>query len=725
MAQLYTGQKKYATIKKYNVNNEDIIITSNGTYVPDTDYTGFGTVRVIIPNPIYDTITASASTTAVTVLPEKDAMTKVIIRPVTATIDPDIKAQNIKKGINILGVTGTLEFITEEVTINPQTTVIEQTTSVDGISKVTVNAVTHNIDSDIKPENILKGINILGVTGTVIENKPQVSRKITANGTYYPDETYTGFSEVEVDVEVIHDPLTVTPSTTLQTFTSDSIYHGYSPVKVKAVTPSVDPNIVAGNIKQGVTILGLTGTCVPLIGEEKTVYVDSTSGNTFTPGTNKTGITSIKVLPTNQNKTITPSVTAQTINVPNGYSGFGTLHVKSVDNNIDTNIVSANIRAGVSILGVAGSCIELRGQERTISANGTFLPDSGYNAITSVTVDVDTVHNQQITILENGTYVPDESHTGFDEVTVDINTVNNTNITINPQTTTQNITVQEPYTGYETIKVNPVTSSIDSNIKNTNIKSGITILGVAGNVIELNGETRTETLASISGATYTPSSGKNAITSIRVTPKLQAKTLTVGSTTATKTTITPDSTYAGLGSVTLDMSWVEQQLQALNGGDPGQLGINLESKTITQAGTYTPSNGYDGFGTIKVDLTWVDQEIARVASDFTDTTADGILRGNLSTVISDATTIRDYACYYMNSLKNIRLNNATNIGEYAFANSGLETITISTTTMCSLSNVNAFDNVTLLAIKVPSSLVNSYKTATNWSTYSNIISAIS
>ena len=65
------------------------------------------------PLPIYDTITTDASTTSVTVLPENDAMAKVIINPVTSAIDSDITPENIKKGIEILGVTGNLEFITE------------------------------------------------------------------------------------------------------------------------------------------------------------------------------------------------------------------------------------------------------------------------------------------------------------------------------------------------------------------------------------------------------------------------------------------------------------------------------------------------------------------------------------------------------------------------------------------------------------------------------------
>lgn len=51
-----------------------------------------------------------------------------------------------------------------------------------------------------------------------------------------------------------------TPSTSQQTITADNGYYGLSQVTVNAVTSSIDANIVAGNIKSGVSILGVTGS---------------------------------------------------------------------------------------------------------------------------------------------------------------------------------------------------------------------------------------------------------------------------------------------------------------------------------------------------------------------------------------------------------------------------------------------------------------------------------
>lgn len=54
---------------------------------------------------------------------------------------------------------------------------------------------------------------------------------------------------------------TITPTKSKQTLTpvSDNA-DGYGTVVVNAVTAAIDSNIAAGNIKHGVTILGVTGT---------------------------------------------------------------------------------------------------------------------------------------------------------------------------------------------------------------------------------------------------------------------------------------------------------------------------------------------------------------------------------------------------------------------------------------------------------------------------------
>ena len=55
-------------------------------------------------------------------------------------------------------------------------------------------------------------------------------------------------------------PLNIIPSTSVQQIEAPTGVNGYNPVNVAAVTSAIDQNIVAGNIKKDVSILGVTGT---------------------------------------------------------------------------------------------------------------------------------------------------------------------------------------------------------------------------------------------------------------------------------------------------------------------------------------------------------------------------------------------------------------------------------------------------------------------------------
>lgn len=63
----------------------------------------------------------------------------------------------------------TVEKKVVELEVNPSTseqTILPPSDDVAGFSPVKVNAVTSDIDSNIKPENIRLGVTILGVTGS-------------------------------------------------------------------------------------------------------------------------------------------------------------------------------------------------------------------------------------------------------------------------------------------------------------------------------------------------------------------------------------------------------------------------------------------------------------------------------------------------------------------------------------------------------------------------------
>lgn len=85
------------------------------------------------------------------------------------------------------------------LTVSPSTTsqTITPASGTNGYGTVTVNAVTAAIDSDIQAGNIKSGINILGVTGNYSGITPTGTYSIIANGTY----DITNYANVEVGVE--------------------------------------------------------------------------------------------------------------------------------------------------------------------------------------------------------------------------------------------------------------------------------------------------------------------------------------------------------------------------------------------------------------------------------------------------------------------------------------------------------------------------------------------
>lgn len=234
------------------------------------------------------------------------------------------------------------------------------------------------------------------------------------NGVYQAEEEYTGLGTVTVDVAgtVNNQNKTVDPTTAQQAITADAGYSGLGTVTVNAVTSAIDQNILANNIKSGITILGVEGT-----------------------------VTELNATTT----TVTPTTSAQTISPEGGYNGFSTVNVNAVDNTIDSNIAAANIKSGVTILGVTGSITELNGTTLQITptaASQSHTPTSPNNAFTSVSVAGDqnlvagnivkdvtifgvtgsyegsAINNQDRTFSVDGVYTSSPGYTGLGTVTV-------------------------------------------------------------------------------------------------------------------------------------------------------------------------------------------------------------------------------------------------------------------------------------------------------------------
>jgi hypothetical protein len=340
-------------------------------------------------------------------------------------ITADAITGQLSHGVGVAG--GELSDITVR---SQQTTFVEKPAdSFYGIGSVTVEG-----DEDLIPANIKDGVTILGVTGEYSPDMPDLrltakSVRITENGdmTIWPPDGYVGMSRVTATVEVpvteekvdaVMQTKSVTPGKEPQTVEPDK-EDGYNALEVVHVAG--DPNLIPANIKDGVTIFGVTGEY------ENTVVVDAEL----------------------QAKTVTPGASPKRVEPDAGYDGLTEVYVEG-----DSDLIPANIREGATIFGVSGSYSSgQKYQTKTVTPNRDGFPvtaDDGYNALAQVIVNGDdrlVPGNiaEGVTIFGvTGEYVSPMRH-----------------IEVMPSIDEQLIFPADGYKGFSSITVLPVVSSDD------------------------------------------------------------------------------------------------------------------------------------------------------------------------------------------------------------------------------------------------------------------------
>lgn len=168
-------------------------------------------------------------------------------------------------------------------------------------------------------------VSIFGAAdGTTIKTQAKTVTPNESQQVVSPDEGYAGLKSVTVNAIsktyvgsgiTKKAAATYTPDTSNQTIGANQYLSGAQTIKG-------DSNLVAGNIRSGVSIFGVTGTVVAASS------------------------------PNLQNKTVTPRASSQTVKLDSGYDGL-----KQVTVSGDANLVSGNIISGKTIFGVPGSVV--------------------------------------------------------------------------------------------------------------------------------------------------------------------------------------------------------------------------------------------------------------------------------------------------------------------------------------------------------------------------------
>lgn len=303
------------------------------------------------------------------------------------------------------------------------------------------------------------------------------------------------------------------------------------------VTPANPENIVAGNIRSGVQILGVTGNYAGegVTLQEKTVN-PTTSVQNVTPDANYDGLSKVIVNAIQtQTKSATPTKGAQNI-TPDTGKFLTSVSVASIPEEyiIPAGEISITQNGSVSVKNFETANVNVAApepalQEKTVTPTKSvqnITPDTNYDGLSKVTVNA--IPAEYITpagtlsITTNGT----KDVTQYANVNVNVSAPEPTlqEKTVAPGKTDQEILPDEGYDGLNKVTVQSVTlddlSGTDGTEQMLNPGTGKIVKGgmaelyrIQARALNLDSKTVTPTT---SQQTVTPSSGKDGLSQVTV-----------------------------------------------------------------------------------------------------------------------------------------------------------------------------------------------------------------
>ena len=282
----YIGLKD-VTVNPYVLDSSSLVITENGEYVVTSAEDGLSRVDV--------SVNIDTSSYYDSGYSDGQAAQKALLDTSTFTENGTYTRENGWNEVTVL-VEGTVNNQDKTVDSSTVSQSVQADSGYTGLGTVTINPYT----LDSKTVNSSTGTQVItsdadGLSQVTIN--PYVLSSLEVDSSTASQE-YTGQYGTVTITPYVLDAKTVYPSTSEQVVTSDE--DGLASVTIEPVTSSIDANIQAGNIKDGVTILGVQGT-----------YVGTVINN--------------------QSKSVDSSTALQTVTYDSGYTGLGTVTVTAYD----------------------------------------------------------------------------------------------------------------------------------------------------------------------------------------------------------------------------------------------------------------------------------------------------------------------------------------------------------------------------------------------------------
>lgn len=278
------------------------------------------------------------------------------------------------------------------------------------IDDITATVLLDLSDDTVVADKLMQGYtahNSLGqqITGTLVPSGEEASfgtKSITANGTYNAtDDNFDGYSSVTVNVASDEPNLqskSVTPTNSVQTITPDTGYDGLSSVEVSAIqtqtksaTPSESQQTVTPDSGKYLTSVSINAVSSSYVGSGITRRTSLTkNGKTVTAlsGYYANDVSDTITVDT-QAKSVTPSESEQIITPDSGYDGLSSVTVDAVS----SEYVGSEIpRMTSSNLTASGATVSVpvgyyaTAAEKSVAAGSAATPTTNITANPSISV---------------------------------------------------------------------------------------------------------------------------------------------------------------------------------------------------------------------------------------------------------------------------------------------------------------------------------------------------